>query len=172
MTTRDYGGAPPDRAIWIDPQWRCECVGEAERGYGLRVRGRILIVCATLLLLVPPGCGVGDDRDAARAVTERFYASIADGDGAAACEQLGEETVKQLESQSGQACADAVTRLDLEPGAIQSVAVYATNAKIDLDTGESAFLSPEPAGWRMSAIGCKAEQGKPRDRPLDCEVEA
>ena len=136
------------------------------------MRVRILIFCGALPLLVPTGCGVGDDRDAARAVTERFYAAIGNDDGAAACEQLGEQTVKQLESQTGEDCADVVTRLELEPGGIESVAVYATSAKVDLDNGESAFLSPEPAGWRLSAIGCRAEAGKPRDRPLDCEVEA
>jgi len=52
------------------------------------------------------------------------------------------------------------------------VEVFATNAKVDLSSGESAYLSPEPAGWKLSAIGCKPEEGKPRDRPLDCEVEA
>ena len=47
-----------------------------------------------------------------------------------------------------------------------------TNAKADLSGGESAFLSREPDGWRLTAIGCKAETRKPRDRPFDCELEA
>ena len=136
------------------------------------MRAQGLIACALCLAVATAGCGVGDDRDAARAVTERFYAAVRADDGAGACQELGEDTVKQLESQSGQDCAAAVTQLQLSPGAITSVAVYATNAKVDLDSGESAFLSPEPGGWRVSAIGCRPEEGKPRDRPLDCEVEA
>ena len=136
------------------------------------MRAGKVIVCAVSLPLATAACGVGDDRDAARAATERFYAAIRDGDGGAACAELGEDTLKQLESQSGRECADGIKRLELEPGTITGVAVYATSAKVDLDTGESAFLSPEPAGWKLSAIGCRPEEGKPRDRPLDCEVEA
>jgi hypothetical protein len=136
------------------------------------VRARGVLVCAVCVLFLTAGCGVGDDRDAARTVTQRFYAAVAADDGAGACKELGEDTIKQLESQSGHDCAAAVTQLELSPGAVTSVAVYATNAKVDLDSGESAFLSPEPDGWRLSAIGCKPEEGKPRDRPLDCEVEA
>jgi N-methylhydantoinase A/oxoprolinase/acetone carboxylase beta subunit len=79
----------------------------------------LLLVAAAL----PAGCGVGDDRDAARDTTERFYAAIRDDQGEAACEELGEDTVKQLESQSGQACADVVTRLRYEGGEIEHVEV-------------------------------------------------
>jgi hypothetical protein len=157
------------------PPARCRGAGvcpSRRRGTEAGVRGGALITCGLCLVIATAGCGVGDDRDAARAVTERFYAAISADDGAGACMELGENTVKQLESQSGQACAAAVTGLQLSPGAITSVVVYATNAKVDLDSGESAFLSPEPGGWRLSAIGCKPEEGKPRDRPLDCEVEA
>lgn len=39
-------------------------------------------------------------------------------------------------------------------------------------SGESVFLDKGPDGWKLSAIACKVEDGKPRDRPLDCEVEA
>ena len=27
-------------------------------------------------------------------------------------------------------------------------------------------------GWRLSAVGCSAEDGKPADRPYDCELQA
>jgi hypothetical protein len=43
---------------------------------------------------------------------------------------------------------------------------------VDLSSGESAFLSPEQGEWKLSAIGCKVEEGEPRDFPLDCEAEA
>jgi hypothetical protein len=63
-----------------------------------------------------------------------------------------------------------VTRLSYAGGQIERVEVYATNA--NLTSGESAFLSPDRGEWKLSAIGCKPEEGKPRDRPLDCEAEA
>jgi hypothetical protein len=104
--------------------------------------------------------------------TERFYAAVAHDDGAAACEELSEDTVKELERQSGRECADAVTELEFAGGSVVMVEVYATNAKADVSGGESVFLSPEAGSWKLSAIACKPEAGEPRDRPLDCDVEA
>src|SRR5688500_9476705 len=85
---------------------------------------------------------------------------------------LGESLREQVESQTQQSCPAAITQLQYEGGEIVATEVYVTNAKIDLSTGESAFLSREPAGWKLSAIGCKAEKGKPADRPFECEAEA
>jgi len=131
-----------------------------------------LFFLAFALPLTWAGCGTAGDREDAGAVTERFYDAIRADDGAAACEQLSGAAVKQLESQSGQPCEDVVTRLEYGGGEIVAVEVYATNAKVDLTSRESGFLSLEPEGWRLSAIACKPAEGKPRDRPLDCEVEA
>jgi N-methylhydantoinase A/oxoprolinase/acetone carboxylase beta subunit len=136
------------------------------------VRRPAVVVVPVLAVVLLSGCGVGDDRAAARESTERFYAAIRADEGQAACAQLSEDTVKQLESQSGQSCADVVTRLSYEGGEIERVQVYATDAKVDLTSGESAFLSPDQGEWKLSGIGCKPEEGKPRDRPFDCEVEA
>jgi hypothetical protein len=136
------------------------------------VRSRLSIALLSLAVVPLAGCGVGDDRTAVRETTQRFYAAIDQDQGEAACEELGESTVEQLESQSGEACSDAVMRLQHEGGSIDSVEVYATNAKVDLTSGESAFLSPEQGEWKLSAIGCKPENGNPHDHPLDCEAEA
>ena len=35
-----------------------------------------------------------------------------------------------------------------------------------------AVTALELSGWKIGAVGCRPEEGKPRDRPLDCEVEA
>ena len=131
-----------------------------------------LAVLALAIAVAAPGCGRSDDRAAVRSATQAFYDAIRADDGPAACERLSEDAVAQLESQSGQACGEAVTRLRYEGGRIERVEVYVTNAKVDLSSAESAFLSEEPGGWKLSAIGCTPEDGKPRDRPLDCEVEA
>ena len=135
------------------------------------IRSTVLVLLLTLPV-VGAGCGTGDDRAAARAATERFYAAVGQDDGAAACAELSEDTVKALESERGQECAEAVTQLEYAGGSIVGVEVYATNAKVDLSGGESAFVSPGPGGWKLSAVGCKPEEGKPRDRPLECEAES
>jgi hypothetical protein len=127
-----------------------------------------LLVCVIALA----GCGVSDDRAQSRAVTERFLAAFEEENGLEACGQLSASTVKELESQEQQPCAQAVTELELEGGAVVRTDVYVTNAKVDLSSGESVFLNREPTGWKLAAVGCKSTEGPPRDEPLDCELEA
>ena len=130
------------------------------------------LLAPLLLAALVAGCGTSDDRDQARAAVERFYAAIEAGDGEAACEELGESLVEQVESQTQQSCATAITGFDYEGGEVAQTEVFITNAKVDLRTGESAFLSREADGWRLSALACKPEKGKPADRPFECEVES
>jgi hypothetical protein len=131
-----------------------------------------VLLCALLAALAWGGCGTSDDREQARGVVQRFYHAIEEGRGGDACRDLSAAAVSQLESQSGQPCARAITRLQLQGGDVSGAQVFITNAKVDLAGGQSAFLSREPTGWKLTAIGCKAEHAKPRDRPLECEVEA
>lgn len=131
-------------------------------------RAVLLLIAA----LAAGGCGTSDDRDQAKAAVERFYAAVGGDDGAAACAELGDSLLEQVESQTRRSCPEAITGFEYEGGAIDRAEVYVTNAKVDLDSGESAFLSRERGGWKLSAIGCRAEKGKPADRPLDCEVDS
>jgi hypothetical protein len=118
------------------------------------------------------GCGRDADRDAVQTVTDRFHAALEAGDGETACAQLSADTRTELESQEQEACPEAVTSLQVEGGALTRLQVYVTNAKADLASGESAFLSRTQEGWRISAVGCTPQQGKPADIPYDCELEA
>ena len=133
---------------------------------------RSLVLLVALIALPASGCGTADDRDQARATVERFYDAVRHDDADAACAQLGESLLEQVESQTQQSCPGVITRFEYDGEAIVKVEVYATNAKVDLRSGESAFLSRESDGWKLSAIGCKAEKGKPADRPFECEAEA
>lgn len=119
-----------------------------------------------------PGCGTADDAEQARDVVARFYDAIRQERPEEACAQLSAPLVEQLESQTEQPCPGAIAGLSYEGGAIVATHVFVTNAKVDLRNGESAFLSREREGWRLSAIACEPEDGKPRDRPFDCEVES
>jgi hypothetical protein len=132
------------------------------------MRTLVAILCA----LAATGCGVSGDEAEVRDVTERFYEAVRGDDGGAACELLSAEAAKALEGQTGQKCDDVITRLEYEGGDVEGVVVYVTNAKAETSAGESTFLSEEPDGWRIVAVACRPETGKPRDRPFECEVEA
>jgi len=116
-------------------------------------------------------CGVADDRAASRATVERFADAQRRGDGAAACALLGDEAVRTLVEQEGGPCRRAVRSVELGGRRITRVKVYITSAKVDLAGAASAFLDREPEGWRLSAVGCRPSEGKPADRPLDCELD-
>jgi hypothetical protein len=122
--------------------------------------------------LAVSACGRSGDRAEVQSAARAFLAAQAAGDGEAACARLSRDTVEALERQEGTPCPDAVDELPLDGGAVTRVQLAVTNAKVDLRSGESVFLSREPDGWRLSAVGCRPEGGKPADRPFTCEVEA
>jgi hypothetical protein len=137
------------------------------------VRRPLILVLPVLLAvaLSLSGCGTADDRGQVRAAAQRFFVDLQRGDGAAACRELSEEAIKRLIQEEQAPCAEAVTRLHVAPGGVARVEVFVTNGKVDLVNGASAFLDRSPDGWKLSAVGCRP-QGKPADRPYDCELEA
>lgn len=131
-----------------------------------------MVLAGALLVTAPlAGCGTSDDRARAGDVVAAFERAVAAGDGRAACALLTTATAQQIASDEQQPCREAVTSLGLRGGRIDATEVYSTNAKVDLTSGESAFLSRQHAGWRISALGCTPSV-KPADRPFDCEVES
>src|SRR5215210_116724 len=118
------------------------------------------------------GCGQSTNRDAVRSVTDRFYAAVADDDGATACAQLTEPTLKQLEQDEKSTCTEAVSGLGLSSSRIARVEVFVTNAKVDLANGASTYLEQTAHGWRISALGCRPTEGDPEEEPLGCAVES
>jgi len=122
----------------------------------VRVRLPLLVAAAVAVVGMASGCGTGADRDQVRAVTVRFLAALAAGQGEAACAQLStalRTTVKQ--SEHGQPCADAVVKLTTGAASVTAVRVYATSARVDLSDGESVFLGEMRHGWRIEALGCR-----------------
>jgi hypothetical protein len=140
----------------------------------VRARSPLLACSATLaaaLAVAFAGCGTGDDQDQARATVQQFAAALARGDGGAACSLLSEDLAQEIEQQEGKPCADAIGSLQVQPGAVDRVQVFITNAKADLAGGRSAFLDRAADGWRLSALACEPQGGKPADQPFDCEVQ-
>jgi hypothetical protein len=133
---------------------------------------RIAPIALALLAVVLSGCGRDADRRDVQAVTDRFFAALEQGDGATACAELSQDTRTELESQEGKPCREAITGLGLKRSGITRVQVFLTNAKADLADGDSVFLGATSEGWRLSAVGCKPQGGKPADRPFECSVQA
>jgi hypothetical protein len=154
------------------PRILCVFASPVARVPGRPSRVSGAVVAAICLTVLTAGCGRTDDRASVRSVTGRFFGAIERHDDGAACSQLSEDTRTELESQEQQPCARALSALDLKGGSVTRVQVFVTNAKADLSSGESVFLDQGPDGWRLSAIGCQVEGGKPADRPYDCELEA
>lgn len=129
------------------------------------------LTCA-LIALALAGCGRGADERTVGSVTQRFLQAVEAKDGAVACAQLTTAAVQQLESEESKPCPQAVTSVQASPGPVRRAAVYITSAKVDLTNGQSAFLNRTSAGWKLSAVGCKPQAGKPADQPYDCDLEA
>src|SRR4051794_23832727 len=117
------------------------------------------------------GCGGSGARSDVRVVSDGFLQAIGQHDDAAACRALSDQARTQLEDDEGKPCAQAIGGLGLQPSTVRRVQVFMTNAKADLRNGDSLFLSQGVDGWRLDAIGCKPEAGKPADRPYDCALE-
>jgi hypothetical protein len=126
---------------------------------------------AAVVLVAVAGCGRAGARGEVRSVTDTFLTATHDGNGARACAQLSDETRSKLVQQEGKACAQAITDMHVGAGSVTSVRVYITSAKADLSDGDSVFLDQSSSGWRISAAGCRPQEGKPADRPLQCELE-
>jgi hypothetical protein len=129
-------------------------------------RATALVIAAGCLA----GCG-GGARGDVRVVSAGFLQALGRHDDAAACESLSDQARAQLEDDEGKPCEQAIGGLGLQPSTVRRVQVFMTNAKADLGNGDSLFLSQGPDGWRLDAIGCKPEAGKPADRPYDCALE-
>lgn len=131
-----------------------------------------LLACAAAVA-AGAGCGQSSSREQVREVATRFAAAVAAGDGAAACRQLAPAAAAALERQERRDCPAALAALRLQaPGPVAAVRLFVTSGQVVFDGGDSAFLDRGPEGWRLSAIGCRFDDGKPASRPATCAAEA
>jgi hypothetical protein len=127
------------------------------------------IALAVLAAVAVAGCGTAErERDVAE-VVERFHAALEQEDGAAACEELSEETQTEFEGLLKQPCEEAILTLELPKGGRPvNARVYETSAAVDLAGGGTDFLDEGSQGWTISAAGC--EPTAP-DQPYRCQLE-
>jgi hypothetical protein len=129
------------------------------------LRPRLAIVAAVFL----SGCGAADSGGAATAA-ESFYAAYGADDGAAACRVLSDDTRSTVEQEERRPCREAILSIHLRGRRAVDTTAYVTEAKVDLDGGDTVFLEETADGWRVSAAGCKPLPGK--ETPYDCELES
>ena len=115
-------------------------------------------------------CGAGGQDESAARAAERFYSAVSAKDGVGACSELSETTISELEREEMAPCREAVTKLALSGSTAESATVYVSSARVELRGGDHVFLDKTPGGWKVSAAGCKSEDGE--ERPDDCELES
>jgi hypothetical protein len=121
------------------------------------------------LALAAPGCGASDRASDAAAVAERFHGAIGQQDGAAACDELSEETAGKLEQQEDAPCEEAVLQLELPgDGTAARTDVFVTTASVELAEGGTTFLDEGSQGWKVAAAGCTPTAP---NLPYDCRLE-
>jgi len=126
------------------------------------------VVAAVGLALA--GCGATDSGGAADAAG-RLYAAYSDGDGAAACATLSDDTHQQLVEDARKPCPEAVLELDFSGTRATAEQAYVTEAKVETDGGDSVFLEETGEnGWLVTAAGCRPVADQ--ESPYDCEVES
>lgn len=145
---------------------RTDAKGNRSGGMESPARTALAAIAAGLILA---GCGAADPGGATSAA-ERLYSAHAGDDGATACALLSESTRRQLEQDEQLPCAEAVLELDLEGGRAVAQQAFITEAKVELDGGDSVFVEETPDGWRVTAAGCRPVPDQ--EAPYDCEVES
>jgi uncharacterized lipoprotein NlpE involved in copper resistance len=126
------------------------------------VTGLALVSAFTL-----SGCGSGQEGEA-RSAAQRFYAAVADHDGAAACALLSTRTRSAVEKSAGRACATAVLQESLpQVGQPRQVNAYGTMAQVRF-AGDTAFLSRYGDRWLVVAAGCTPPPR--RTAVYDCQI--
>ena len=130
-------------------------------GKAARVAGLLAVV-----LGLGTGCGGPAQDTAARNATLTFFAAVHAHDGARACADLAEQAAEALAS-SESGCAEQITKLKLPGGTIRSAQVWGDRAQVRL-SADTVFLAWSPAGWKVTAAGCRPQA----TGPYDCDVEA
>ncbi|GAA5045097.1 hypothetical protein GCM10023259_017580 [Thermocatellispora tengchongensis] len=122
-----------------------------------------LVAC---VVLGGAGCGVAAEAGPPRAVTERFFAALAEGRAGEACALLARQAAEKVAEE--EPCDRALAGLGLPAGgAVREVAVWGDEAQVRM-AGDTVFLHRYADGWRIRAAGCRPDP----PRPYDCEVEA
>lgn len=128
--------------------------------------GAAVVVCVAV-----SACGsLPERRDAAEAEVIRFERALDAGRHDRLCAALAPATLEELEQSAKSRCDRAIEQAVEErglpaAGAVRGVDVYGDQARVVLEH-DTVFLARFPAGWRVTAAGCR-----PRAKePYQCEI--
>jgi hypothetical protein len=122
--------------------------------------GPAAVVLGTVL---PTGCPGLQEDDVGRVAGAFENRAVTPAE---RCALLAPATLQTLESDESAPCADAIGRVPLRGGAVETVEVWSGQAQVRLG-GDTVFPTETPSGWRVTAAACE-----PRgEMPYDCEVE-
>ncbi|OKJ95185.1 hypothetical protein AMK26_31935 [Streptomyces sp. CB03234] len=135
-------------------------------GYGPGAGALVLAVLAAV-----SACGtLPERRDEVTAEVTRFEQALDAGQHERLCAALAPATREELEHSAETRCEQAIGRAIDErelpaAGAVRGVDVYGDQARVVLER-DTVFLSHFPAGWKVTAAGCRPRP----ERPYQCEI--
>ena len=106
------------------------------------------------------GCGRADDDRGVTAVTERFLEAVAQTT-ASGRARSSHRARSRRSSTTSPSLRRGRTGSSSSRAAVTRAQVFATEAKVDLADGHSAFLELTSSGWRISAAGCTPRARRP-----------
>lgn len=132
-------------------------------GYGARVRREVLAGLGVLALAT--GCGAAPGTGAVTRAADNWLAAARAHDAATLCRLLT-PAAQEAAVTGSQTCPQAVADMKLPgDGPAGHVEVWSDRAQVKT-RADTLFLTKVAGGWRVSAAGCTAREG----RPYDCEV--
>jgi hypothetical protein len=132
----------------------------------------MLVVIATGLVVYSAlGIVRNSDDPAAGDVVTAFGRALRQHDGKRACALLGNDTQSRVEQDRKKPCEQGIVEIasDVEPdGPLTRVSVSESSGFVTTADGSAFFVGKTPAGWRLSAAGCKRQAG---DAPYSCALQ-
>ena len=111
------------------------------------------------------GCSATPHESDVTGAARSFVAKLQAGDGAAACALLTDTARNSVPGATGQSCAEAITNVKEQGGAVEGVQVWGDAAQVRIGA-DVLFLRLSSGEWKVSAAGCKPQ---PKG-PYECEV--
>jgi hypothetical protein len=123
------------------------------------------VPASAALALAVAGCSGTPHERGVAAAARSFVAKVKAGDGAAACALLTEDARSSVPGATGQPCAEAISHVKEQGGAVRGVQVWGDAAQVRVGD-DVLFLRLTSGEWRVSAAGCTPQP----EGPYDCEV--
>ncbi|WP_031069259.1 hypothetical protein [Streptomyces sp. NRRL S-118] len=126
---------------------------------------------ALALLTTVAACGTPSERrDDVTAEVTRFEQALDAGERERLCAALAPATREELEQSARSGCPEAIgdaleEREITAGGAVRGVDVYGDQARVVLEQ-DTVFLARFPAGWKVTAAGCRPRP----ERPYQCAI--